>query len=87
MRSQEIARRYAAALYQVSAEDDTVQEIDDELAALATGTSDGEEVRRFLAHPLIPRERKSLFLEEAFPETTNRMKTFLELVIHNRRET
>lgn len=87
MRSLEIARRYAAALYQVSIEDNSVQEIDDELAALATGTSDEAEVRRFLAHPLIPRETKSVFLETAFPETTNRMKTFLELLIRNRRET
>ncbi|MBU1048472.1 ATP synthase F1 subunit delta [Candidatus Bipolaricaulota bacterium] len=87
MRSQEIARRYAAALYQVSVDDDAVQRMDEELAALATGTTDGAEVRRFLAHPLIPRETKSAFLADAFPETTSRMKNFLELLIRNRRET
>lgn len=87
MRSQEIARRYAAALYQVSAEENVVQSIDEELAALAQGTSDGAQVRRFLSHPLIPRETKSAFLEQAFPETTSRMKTFLELLLRNRRET
>jgi F-type H+-transporting ATPase subunit delta len=86
VRSQEIARRYAAALYQVSVEDGAVQKIDDELASLAAGTSDGAEVRRFLAHPLISREKKSVFLEKAFPETTNRMRNFLELLVHNRRE-
>jgi F-type H+-transporting ATPase subunit delta len=87
VRSQEIARRYAAALYQVSVEDAAVEEIEDELAALAKGTSDGPDVRRFLAHPLVPRETKSAFLTTAFPETSNRMKNFLELLIHNRRET
>jgi len=87
VRSQEIARRYAAALYQVSAEDAAVKEIEDELAAVAIGTSDEPEVRRFLAHPLVPRETKSLFLETAFPETSGSMKNFLELLIRNHRET
>ncbi|MCK5827758.1 ATP synthase F1 subunit delta [Candidatus Bipolaricaulota bacterium] len=87
MRSQEIARRYAAALYQVSAEDAAVREIEDELAAVAVGTSDESETRRFLAHPLVPREQKSEFLAAAFPETSDRMRNFLELLIRNRRET
>lgn len=87
MRSQEIARRYAAALYQVSVEDSIVTEIEDELAAVAIGTSDGSEVRRFLAHPLVPREKKSEFLAAAFPDTSDRMRNFLELLIRNRRET
>jgi F-type H+-transporting ATPase subunit delta len=87
VRSQEIARRYAAALYQVSAEDAAVREIEDELAAVAVGTSDRSEVRRFLAHPLVPREQKSEFLAAAFPDTSDRMRNFLELLIHNRRET
>ena len=87
MRSQEIARRYAAALYQISVEDTAVKEIEYELGAIAKGTSDEFEVRRFLAHPLVPRESKSKFLATAFPETSNRMKNFLELLIRNRRET
>lgn len=87
MRSQEIARRYAAALYQVSVEDAAVKAIEDELAAIAQSTSDEPEVRRFLAHPLVPRKTKSKFLAVAFSETSDRMKHFLELLIRNRRET
>jgi F-type H+-transporting ATPase subunit delta len=87
VRSQEIARRYAAALYQVSVEDAAVREIEDELEAVARGTSDESEVYRFLAHPLVPRETKSTFLATAFPDTSERMRNFLELLIHNRRET
>ena len=87
MRSQEIARRYAAALYQVSVEDAAVKAIEDELAAVAQSTSKEPDVRRFLAHPLVPRETKLQFLATAFPETSGRMKHFLELLIHNRRET
>lgn len=87
MRSKEIARRYAAALYQVSIEDSSVREVEDELAAVAVGTSDESEVRRFLSHPLVPKETKSEFLATAFPGTSDRMRNFLELLINNRRET
>lgn len=87
MRSQEIARRYAAALYQVAVEDTAVREIEGELAAVAESASGESEVHRFLAHPLVPRETKSEFLATAFPQTSVRMKNFLELLIRNRRET
>ncbi|MFC2079364.1 ATP synthase F1 subunit delta [Candidatus Bipolaricaulota bacterium] len=87
MRSQEIARRYAAALYQVSVEDTAVKEIELELASVAASASDEPEVRRFLAHPLVPREAKSKFLAAVFPEASGRMKNFLELLVRNRRET
>ena len=87
MRSQEIARRYAAALYQVAVEDVAVGEIEDELAVIAEGTAESLQIRRFLAHPLVPRESKAAFLSRAFPETTDRMRHFIEVLIRNRRET
>lgn len=87
MRSQEIARRYAVALYQVSVEDAAVQEIEDELSVVARSTCEETGVHRFLAHPLVPHEMKSKFLTAAFPDTSDRMKSFLELLIRNQRET
>jgi F-type H+-transporting ATPase subunit delta len=87
LRSQEIARRYAAALYQIAAEDHAVSEMEDELAAIAVETSENIDVRRFLAHPLVPRGAKSELLLRAFPSTSERMRNFLDLVIGNRRET
>ncbi len=87
MRSQEIARRYAAALYQVSIEDKASDAIERELAEVATATSDNPDIRRFLGHPLVPGEEKTAFLTRAFPETSDRMRNFLDLLIHNRRET
>lgn len=87
MRSQEIARRYAAALYQVALEDDSIAVLEEELSAVADGTAEGTGVRRFLAHPLVPRETKSQFLQSAFPDASERMRSFLELLIRNQRET
>jgi len=87
VRSQEIARRYATALYQVSVDDAAVEAIEGELAAVAVGTSRDLDVSRFLSHPLVPKETKSEFLATAFPEASERMRSFLELLTHNRRET
>ena len=87
MRSQDIARRYAAALYQVSVEGAAVKVIENELAVVAESTADEPDVRRFLAHPLVPKETKLTFLTAAFPKTSDRMKRFLALLIRNRRET
>lgn len=87
MRSQEIARRYATALYEVAVENAAVNETENELANIVEVASGETEAHRFLAHPLVPREKKSHFLAAAFPETTSRMNNFLELLIRNRRET
>ncbi len=75
MRSQEIARRYAAALYQVSVEDTAVKQIEVELASIAASASDEPEVRRFLAHPLVPRGTKLEFMAAAFPDTSENLRS------------
>ena len=87
MRSQEIARRYAAALFQLAAEEDRVTPIEGELSRVVQAVSEETDVKRFLAHPLVPREQKSRLLEQLFPEASPRMKNFLELLIRNQRET
>ena len=87
MRSQEIARRYATALYQISVEDAATEAMEQELSDLTRGAIDDAAVRGFLGHPLVPREAKSAFLERAFPNTSERMKGFLNVLIRNRRET
>ncbi len=87
MRSQEIARRYATALYQISVEDATTEAVERELSDLSREAIDDATVRGFLGHPLVPREAKSAFLDQAFPNSSERMKGFLNVLIRNRRET
>jgi F-type H+-transporting ATPase subunit delta len=87
VRSQEIARRYATALYQVSVEDATVEATERELNELARETVGDPAVRGFLGHPLVPREAKTAFLEQAFPDTSERVKGLLKVLIRNRRAT
>lgn len=87
MRSQEIARRYATALYQVAGEDGNVQDIQDELAQLSDAVAADDSTQRFLAHPLVPPESKSEFLSRAFPEVSERVQRLLHILVVNRRET
>jgi F-type H+-transporting ATPase subunit delta len=87
VRSKEIARRYASALYQVAVEEEAVEMTEDELRDLAQTATEDADIRQFLAHPLVPREVKSEFLKQAFPDRSERMKGFLRVLIHNQRET
>ena len=86
MRSREVARRYAAALYQVSMEDGASNEIGQELRDVANLAAENAEVRKFLGHPLVPREEKAAFFSRVLPEASEPMRNFLGLLVRNRRE-
>ena len=86
MRSQEVARRYASALYQLAAEQEAVGPTEDELRAVVDEATQTPEVSRYLAHPLVSRERKTEFVSRVFPERSERMRNLFGLLIRNRRE-
>ena len=86
MRSQEIARRYAAALFQLADEENRIPAIEGELSQIVHAVSQEADVKRFLAHPLVPREQKSHLLNRLFPDASLKVKNLLELLIRNQRE-
>jgi len=86
VRSQEVARRYAAALYQVVAEQGAVDSTEDELRAVVDDMARTREIPRYLAHPLVSRARKAEFVGRAFPKLSERMRNLFALLIRNRRE-
>ena len=86
MRSQEVARRYALALYQLAAEQDAVDTTHEELRAVVEEAIETREIGRYLEHPLVSRERKSEFVAKAFPDLSERMRNLFGLLIRNRRE-
>ena len=86
MRSREVARRYAEALFQVAQEADTVAATESELAEVVESATSHPEISKFLAHPLVPRGAKRDLLLQAFPDTSQTLANFLTLVIRNRRE-
>ena len=86
MRSQEVARRYAVALYQLAAEQEAVEATEKELRAVVDETRRTREIARYLAHPLVSRERKTEFVAKVFADLSVRMRNLFRLLIRNRRE-
>jgi len=86
VRSQEVARRYAIALYQLAAEQEAVEATEKELRAVVDETRRTGEIARYLAHPLVSRERKTEFVAKVFPDLSVRMHNLFGLLIRNRRE-
>ncbi len=86
MRSQEVARRYAVALYQLAAEGNVVDPTENEFRAVVDETVGTRDIARYLAHPLVSRERKTAFVGEVFPNLSERMRNLFALLIRNRRE-
>jgi F-type H+-transporting ATPase subunit delta len=86
VRSQEVARRYAIALYQLAAEQDAVGATENELRAVVDEVTQTRAISRYLAHPLVSRERKTEFVSKVFPELSERMRNLFGLLIRNRRE-
>ena len=86
MRSREIAKRYAKALYAVAAEEGTVAAIEEELQGVVREVKEVEDFERFLTHPLVSREKKTALVDSAFPELSTCVSNTIRLLIRNRRE-
>ncbi len=86
MRSREIARRYAEALYGLAREQGNVGEIESAYQQALTDIAGVPEVGRFLAHPLVPREKKNELIDRAFPELPGHLRNLIRLLIRNGRE-
>lgn len=86
MKSLDIARRYAEALHSLAVEEDCVDEIETAYGRVVSEISEVPEALRFLAHPLVPRSAKRAFVEEAFPDIPQHLRSLFELLIRNARE-
>jgi len=86
VRSREIARRYADALYQLAAEAGTVAAVEGDLRSVVSEVAETPGMGPFLTHPLVPRERKTALLEGAFAQATPHVRHLLGLVVRNGRE-
>lgn len=86
MRSREIARRYAEALYRLAKEQGRVKEVEAEYRQILEETDGIPEFTRFLAHPLVPAERKVEVIDRAFPALGLDLRNLLYLLVRNGRE-
>jgi len=86
VRSREIAERYAAALYAVARDEGIVERIEGELSSIADALRTVPDLSRFLAHPLVEREKKVSLLEDSFPNLSEYTRNLLRLLVRNGRE-
>jgi F-type H+-transporting ATPase subunit delta len=86
VRSREIARRYAEALYLLVHEQGNMDQVEAEYRRVLADVAEVPEFGLFLAQPLIARERKVRVFDQAFPELFGYLRNLVHLLIRNRRE-
>ena len=85
MKSREIARRYAEALYDLGYEEGLLDTIGAAYGDVVTAIAATPDAVRFLDHPLVPRARKIAFLDQAFPDVPEYLRNLLRLLVRNGR--
>ena len=86
MRSQQIARRYAEALYTLAVEENCVEAIDNDYRRVVEEIVDVPDFLRFLMHPLVVHSDKTALLREAFPDIAEYLHNMFSLLVRNGRE-
>jgi F-type H+-transporting ATPase subunit delta len=86
VRSREIARRYAEALYKLAAEEALVDTIEEGYGRALTEIEGVPDFNRFFTHPLVSRYRKSELIDQAFPDLSEYLRNLFVLLIRNGRE-
>mgnify|MGYP006279986711 CR=1 FL=1 len=87
MKSQEVADRYATAVYELGKEEGILEDLLEELEEVGEVVQKHEDMAAFLEHPLIPEKRKYNLIEEIFgPTFRNETLNFLKLLVKNHRE-
>ena len=86
MRSRDIARRYAEALYELAAEDESLDAIAQGYADVIVNLAEVPDFQRFLTHPLVPRAKKVALFERSFPDIPPYLSSMFALLIRNGRE-
>jgi F-type H+-transporting ATPase subunit delta len=86
VRSQEIARRYAEALYNLASEENCVERIDNDYGRIVEEMKPVTDMSRFLTHPLVARDAKVKLLKEAFPNVSEYLHNMFSVLVRNGRE-
>jgi F-type H+-transporting ATPase subunit delta len=78
------ARRYAEAAFDVARDGDSLDDWEEQLAAVAAILADPALNRAFTS-PVVPRDRKEEMILGAFPEMETRVRNFLVLLVRQDR--
>ncbi|AGB42335.1 ATP synthase, F1 delta subunit [Halobacteroides halobius DSM 5150] len=87
MIEQEIAEKYAQALFEVAQEEETLDQILEEFSQLVTVIDESKELNEVLEHPELSARQKKEILTEAFEsQLSEKLFNFIKLVVDKKRE-
>ncbi|VBB09238.1 atpase oscp/delta subunit [Lucifera butyrica] len=88
MQMNQLADKYAQAIYELAVENNKLESVGKELAAVGSTIEGQEELATLLYHPRVPAEAKKEVLRQIFQsELTDFVYKFLLLLVDKRRET
>lgn len=83
-----VAGRYSAALYEIAAESNKVDQIEEELKAVNVILQENKDLQKVLYHPQITATAKKELLDQLFKGKISELTlNFVELLVDRRRET
>ncbi|OPX84363.1 MAG: ATP synthase subunit delta [Pelotomaculum sp. PtaB.Bin104] len=83
-----VAGRYSAALYEIAAESNKVDQIEEELKAVNVILQENKDLQKVLYHPQITAAAKKELLDQLFKGKISELTlNFVELLVDRRRET
>ncbi|SDC10384.1 MULTISPECIES: F0F1 ATP synthase subunit delta [unclassified Candidatus Frackibacter] len=87
MLSNQVAKKYGRALFELAVEKGKLQDIQTELTEVVEAIKEHEELNDVIYHPQISRDKKKRLLDELFgSEVSKILLHFLKLLIDKRRE-
>ncbi len=86
MSNEVVAKRYAAALFQLGQEKSMLDKIEEELRVVRTVFQSNEKLLPYLNHPGVTREKKQSLLKDAFKGVSKEVQNTLFLLVDKRRE-
>jgi len=86
LKSRDIARRYADALYEIARDSNAVVVVEDNLRQIVSRVEETPEFGRYLEHPLVTKKQKAELIDRAFSGFDERLRSLLHVLVHNGRE-
>ena len=85
MANDEIAKRYAGAIYNIAKSSDSVNEVREVLNILMENYEESEEFRKILEDPLKKFSKKEKFLEKSFNHTSKESLGVIKYIVKKQR--
>lgn len=86
MKATKSASRYAKAFLELAIEQNKTEQVSKDMRAFLSANSETNDFQLFLDSPIIKADKKNAILNEVFPSFDSLTKSFIDLIVRNRRE-